>query len=120
LEVRGVNRKTNLQLELAAFQKGFTRAKCFAAWKKVGTATPKGVTRTCLNDNQVMMSITGNDEEDRKMHWSIQNANDLAFHALTQGGYDAHWQKTTLEKKKEEQSITQLNTREAAGAGKCA
>ena len=58
-----------------------------------------------------MMSISGNDEEDRMTRWSIQNANDLAIHALTQGGYDAQWLKAKLEtKEEEERSITQPNT----------
>ena len=56
------------------------------------------------------MSISGDCEEDRTTRWSIQNAIDLAIHALTQGGYDAQWLKATLETKEEERSITQPNT----------
>ena len=105
----GVDHETELQVELGAFQKGFTRSRCLAAWKKVGAATAEGVTRACLKDKQVMLS-TGGDDDDRT-RWSIQNANDLAIHALTQGGYDAQWLKATLETKcEEERPITQPNT----------
>jgi len=107
----GVDHETELQVELGAFQKGFTRSKCLAAWKKVGAATAEGVTRACLNNKQVMMSLGGNEDENSRTRWSIQNANDLAIHALTQGGYDAQWLKATLEEKREEErQITQPNT----------
>ena len=56
------------------------------------------------------MSISGDCEEDRMTRWSIQNVNNLAIHALTQGGFDAQWLKATLETNEEEQSITQPNT----------
>ncbi len=97
-----------LQVDLGAFQKGFARSRCLAAWKKVGAATPEGVTRACLDDVQVLKSLGDGDNIDQ-LHWSIQAANDIAIHALTQGGYDAQWLRATLVKVEEERPITQPN-----------
>ena len=115
---RGVDHKTELQVNLGAFQKGFAHLKCLAAWKKVSTATPEGITRACLNNPQVL-KLLGNDKDTNQLHWSVQAANDLAIHALIQAGYDAQWLKATLEKKEEERPITQSNTvkRQQALAG---
>jgi hypothetical protein len=57
-------------------------------------------------------SPTSDDDDIDQLHWSIQAANDIAIHALTQGGYDAQWLKATLEKAEEERPITQPNTEE--------
>ena len=105
----GVNRETELQVDLRAFQKGFARSKCLTAWKKVGTATLQGITRACLHNPQVLKSLGDNEDTDQ-LHWSVQAVDDLAIHALTQAGHDAHWLKATLEKKEEERPITQPNT----------
>ena len=96
-------------VDLGSFQKGFACSKCLPAWKKVGAATPEGITGACLNDAQVLKLLSDDDDTDQ-LHWSIQAANDLAIHAETQGGYDAQWLKATLEKKRVEQPITQTNT----------
>ena len=97
-----------LQVDLGAFLKGFAWSRCLAAWKKVGAATPEGVTRACLDDAQVP-KLLGDGNDIDQLHWSIQAANDIAIHALTQGGYDAQWLKATLVKVEEEQLITQPN-----------
>ena len=49
-----VNRDTQFNIEVGAFQKAFIRSKCLAAYKKVGAATPEGIARACLDNPQVL------------------------------------------------------------------
>ncbi len=107
----GIDPESGCNIEVGAFQKAFSRLKCLAAYAKVGAPTREGVTRACLNNPQVLTSNdTSNDIA--KLCWSIQNANELAIHALTQAGYNGQLLKATLKKKLEEedQQITLLNT----------
>jgi hypothetical protein len=86
----GVDRETQFNVEVGAFQKAFVRLKYLVAYKKVGAAMPEGVTRACLNNPQVLQNISNNGDDDiTQLHWSIQAANDRAIHALKQAGYDA-------------------------------
>ncbi len=106
----GVDRETKFNIELGAFQKAFVPLKCLLSWKTVGAATPEGVTHACLDNPQVLRSSDDGDDI-QELHWSIQNANELAIHALTQGGYNAQWLKATLNKSDAaERPITQPNT----------
>jgi hypothetical protein len=51
--------------------------------------------------------------EIQELHWTVQNANDLATLALMQAGYDVQWLKAMLKKSKDADSrpITQPHTR---------
>ena len=107
----GVDCETKFNVEVGAFQKAFVRPKCLAAYKKVGAATPEGVTRACLDNPQVLRSSDNNNNNIGELNWSIQNANELAIHALTQAGYDVQCLKAILTKLEEaEWQITQPNT----------
>ena len=100
---------------MGAFQKAFGRSKCLAAYKKVGAATPEGITRACLNNPQVLQNISNDGDDDiTKLQWSIQAANDRAIYALKQAGYDADHLKATLQQgraaEETDRPITQPNT----------
>ena len=99
---------------MGAFQKAFGRSKCLAAYKKVGAATPEGITRACLNNPQVLQNISNDGDDDiTKLQWSIQAANDRAVYALKQAGYDADYLKATLQHGRAAETdwpITQPNT----------
>ena len=112
-----VDRDTQFNVEVDAFQKAFVRSKCLAAYKKVGAATPEGITRACLNNPQVLQNISDDGDEDdtTKLQWSIQAANDRAIYALKQAGYDADHLKATLQQagravEETDWPITQPNT----------
>jgi hypothetical protein len=108
----GVDRETQFNVEVGAFQKAFVRSKCLTAYKN-GAATPEGVTRACLNNPQVLRNISNNGNDDiTQLHWSIQAANDRAIHALKQAGYNAKYLQATLQQRAAEtdQPITQPNT----------
>ena len=88
--------------------------KCLAARKKVGAATPEGVTRACLDNPQVLRNISKDDvDDDAMLMWAIQAANDRGIHALKQAGYAAEYLQATLQQGDEESAdrpITQPNT----------
>ncbi len=84
----GVDCETKFNVEVGAFQKAFVQPKCLAAYKKVGATTPEGVTSACLDNPQVLRSSDNNNINIGELNWSIQNANELAIHALTQAEYD--------------------------------
>ena len=72
---------------MGAFQKVFIRSKCLEAYKKVGAATPEGITRACLNNPQVLRKIIDDGDDDiTKLQWSIQAANNQAIYVLKQAG----------------------------------
>jgi hypothetical protein len=110
----GVDRDTQFNVEVGAFQQAFGRSKCLAAYKKVGTATPEGITRACLNNPQVLRNISNDGDDDiTKLQRSIQAANDRAVYALKQAGYDADYLKATLQQGRAAETdwpITQPNT----------
>jgi len=110
----GVDCDTQFNVEVGAFQKAFGQSKCLAAYKKVGTATPEGITRACLNNPQVLRNISNDGDDDiTKLQWSIKAANDRAVYALKQAGYDADYLKATLQRGRAAETnwpITQPNT----------
>jgi hypothetical protein len=109
----GVDRDTQYHVEVGAFQKAFVRSKCLTAYKKVGAATPGGVTRACLNNPQVLRNFSKDDDDDDAMlKWATQAANDRAIHALKQAGYSAEYLQATLQQGDAETDlpITQPNT----------
>ena len=93
----GIDHDTGFDVEVSAFEKGFTREKCVRSWTKVGAATEEGVTRACLSNKMAMRVIGdgGNDKDKTLLRYSIQVANDNAVYALTQVGYDATFLQAT-------------------------
>ena len=79
----GVDKDMGLELE-SAFNLGFSRENCLASWEKVGAAP---LTCKCLNDPQVRKSLN-KDKDYALLVSSIQEANEYACYALTEGGYD--------------------------------
>jgi hypothetical protein len=112
----GIDRDTGYNVEVSAFEQGFSREKCLASWRKVGAATDQGVTRACLNSKQVMRLIGdgGDDNNETLLRHSVQVANDNAIYALNQAGYDAQFLQATLIQKSgaedERERITEPNT----------
>ncbi len=110
-----VDRDTQFNVEVGAFQKTFVRSKCLAAYKKVGAAMPERITCACLNNPQVLRNISNDGDDDiTKLQRSIQAANDRAIYALKQAGYDADYLKATLQQGRAAEEtdwpITQPNT----------
>jgi hypothetical protein len=79
----GKDPETGLVLP-SAFEFGFGREECLASWRKV-VAAP--LTRACLKDPRVARAIVDGDEEYGLLLHSIQEANEYAVYALTEGGY---------------------------------
>ena len=67
-----------------ALEFGFVREECLNSWRKVG-AEP--LTRACLKDPKVSRAIGDGDDEYGLLLRSIQEANEYAVYALTEGGY---------------------------------
>ena len=120
----GIDRDTGYNVEVSAFEQGFSREKCLWSWRKVGAATDQGVTRACLLNKQVMRLIGdgGEDNDETLLCYSLQVANDNAVYALTQAGYDAQYlqatliRKTTAEEDSERITVTEPNTVERVRA----
>ena len=94
----GIDHDTGFNVEVSAFEQGFSREKCVWSWRKVGAATEEGVTRACLS-NKMAMRVIGdgsNDEDKTLLRYLILVANDNAVYALTQVGYDATFLQATL------------------------
>ncbi len=84
----GVDLETRYKVEVAdgAFQKGFRKERCLAAWKKVGAALEDGlITWACL-DNPKALHNLGDDGNTNKAYWAVQTANNNAIIALKQAG----------------------------------
>jgi hypothetical protein len=120
----GVNQETGFEVEVAdsAFQKGFRKERCLAAWKKVGAASEDGlITRACLDCLKVLRDL-GDDGNTDKAFWAVQTANNIAIAALKQAEYDADWLKAKFKRSEEEEhQVTQPNTlaRQQALANAC-
>jgi hypothetical protein len=60
----GVDRDTECEVQVGAFNKGFNREWCLAAWSKISTATKEGkITRNCLSGKQVLKFLGDGDED---------------------------------------------------------
>jgi hypothetical protein len=109
----GVDRETGYKVEVAdgAFQKGFSKERCLAAWKKVGAASEDGlITWACLEDPKVLHDL-GDDGNTNQAYWAVQTANNNVIAALTQAGYNADWLKAVFRwLGEEEHPVTQPNT----------
>ncbi len=108
----GIDCDTDYNVEVSAFEEGFSREKCVGAWRKVGAATEQGVTCACLLNKQIMQSVgNGADNETIFLYYSIQTANNNAVYALNQVGYDAQFlQATLITTTEEEERITEAHT----------
>ena len=105
----GVDPETNIVIE-SAFEEGFSRDGCRRAWELVGLAP---LTRSCLNNKKVRKSIGDGTADYQQLLLNIQDANDMATHALTAGGYDSNALKRTIvEIPSMQTSITEEDSKE--------
>jgi hypothetical protein len=81
-----VDMETGCNVEISAFEQAFLKKKCVGAFKRVGAATKDDVTCACLQDAQVMQSISDGDKEVVLLHHAIKKANNNAFHYLNHVG----------------------------------
>jgi hypothetical protein len=79
----GVDEDTRLELD-SAFEFGFSREWCLDSWTKIGAAP---LTRKCLDEPQVRKSIHM-DTDYAQLVNAVQEANEYAIYALTEGGYN--------------------------------
>jgi hypothetical protein len=79
----GADPDTGLHLP-SAFEEEFSRVNCLNLWKKIGAAP---LTRACLKDPQLRKSMEIDNNYAMLVN-SVQEANDYALYALTEGGYD--------------------------------
>lgn len=80
----GTDPDTGFKVEECAYSRGFSTEACLNAWAKVGAAP---LTRQCLKDKQVRRELGDGDKEFDECIIAIQVANDIATHALTEGGF---------------------------------
>lgn len=80
----GVDPETNVVVA-SAFENGFSREACRHAWEKVGAAP---LTKSCLTNKKVRKSLGDGNADYQRLLLNIQDANDVATHALTAGGYN--------------------------------
>ena len=108
-----MDHESKCNVKLGAFQKAFKPSKSIVVYEEVDATTREGVTHACLClDNPQVLGSSDNSDDVAELHWSIQNANELVIHALTQAGNDSQWIRATLMKRDEtEWQITQPNTR---------
>jgi hypothetical protein len=79
----GLDNETGLELE-SAFELGFSREQCLSSWEKIGAAP---LTCKCLSKPQVR-KLLDLDKDYALLVNSVQEANEYAVYALTEGGYD--------------------------------
>ena len=108
----GIDEVTGFELTDCAFSRGFSREACLNAWKKVGAAP---LTRSCLSDPKVSKRLGEGSSSFDELLLGIQSANDLAVHALKQGGYKGELLKATIQKRGEA-SITAPHSKERIDA----
>ena len=104
----GVDPETSIVVK-SAFEEGFSRDGCRNAWEKVGAAP---LTRYCLNDKKVRKSIGDGTADFQQLLLNIQDANDMATHALTNGGYNGAALKRTIVEIPTLEKITEENSKE--------
>lgn len=103
----GTDPVTGCELEKSAFQEGFSREECKRAWEKVGAAP---LTRKCLEDDKVLKSVGDGDDAFNQLLLSIQDANDLSTHALTEAGFGGEFLKVAMVKVNGPKIITEKHT----------
>ena len=104
----GVDPETNIVVQ-SAFEEGFSREGCKNAWSKVGAAP---LTRSCLTDKKVRKSLGDGNVDFQQLLLNIQDANDVATHALTSGGYNGNALKRTIVEIPTLQQITEENSKD--------
>lgn len=82
----GIDQETNVVVQ-SAFEKEFLREGCRNAWGKVGAAP---LTRFCLTNKKVRKSLGDGSDNYQQMLLNIQDANDVATHALISAGYNGN------------------------------
>jgi hypothetical protein len=93
----------------SAFQCGFSKEQCIAAWEKVG-AVP--FSRICLQDKKVRRSIGDGAEDQQSEVIQTQSCNDIATHALSMSGYNGNVLKGMIIPIKATEVITVPHTQE--------
>ena len=104
----GVDPETNIIVE-SAFEKGFSREGCKHAWEKVSAAP---LTRECLTNKKVRRSLGDGSTDYQQLILNIQDANDVATHALTAGGYNGSALKRTIVEIPTIEQITEEHSQE--------
>ncbi|KAL7445324.1 hypothetical protein ACHAXH_007798, partial [Discostella pseudostelligera] len=102
----GVDPVTNFELRESAFQAGFSREACRAAWAMVGAAP---LTKACLNHPKVRKSIGdgGDDDEFEQLCRLIQTANNLSTLTLKGYGFDGSVLEGTIEQTRRVTLVTE-------------
>ena len=70
------------------------------------------LTRACLSDPKVSKTLGDGDDSFDEYLLSIQSANDLATHALTEGGYDGSLLKTKIVQRRQNERLTEPQSQE--------
>ena len=104
----GVDPETNVIVK-SAFDQGFSREGCKHAWEKVGAAP---LTRACLNNKKVQKSLGDGSVDYQQLLLNVQDANDVATHALTAGGMNGNALKRTIIEIPTTQQITEEHSQE--------
>ena len=104
----GVDPETNVIVK-SAFDQGFSREGCKHAWEKVGAAP---LTRACLNNKKVRKSFGDGSVDYQQLLLNVQDANDVATHALTAGGMNGNALKRTIIEIPTTQQITEEHSQE--------
>ena len=104
----GVDPKTNIIVK-SAFDEGFSREACKNSWAKVGAAP---LTRECLTNKKVRQSLGDGSADYQQLLLNIQDANDVATHALTAGGMNGNALRRTIVEIPTFQQITEEHSQE--------
>ncbi len=106
----GEDPDTKLVLPLA-FENGFGHEECQALWRKIGAAP---LTCQCLRDPKVARSIGDGNEEYGILLCSIQEANEYAVYALTEGGFNGSTLQGLLKAVLEALTLTAITVRHSS------
>jgi len=95
----GCDPETGLNKYADAFGESFTKEKCVASWEAVGVVPP---TCACLKDSKVCRELGDSDSNDETQiaMSEMQIANIMACDLLTAKGFQGHFLKKELKKKK--------------------
>ena len=95
----------------SAFEYGFGREECLKSWRKIGAAP---LTRQCLSDPKVARAIGDGDDKYAALLRSIQEANEYAVYALTEGGYKGSALQGLLKAVPEAMTLTAITVRHSS------
>ena len=108
----GVDQEMDVTIE-SAFEQGFSRVNCRRAWEKVGAAP---LTRFCLSNKKVRRSLGDGSEDFQRLLLNIQDANDIATHALKAGGSNGDTLKVIITEIPTTERITEEHSEERHAA----